>query len=188
MPEQKKMVNSGELAKIIGRTDRTIQLMAKDGILSFEKIRNKNQYDLYVVVQEYIDYLTKSNNEKISSNEDAKLREEVRYKRAKADIMELELKEIEGQMHRAEDVEEMTTDLVLAVRSALLSLPGRLGVNLASVNTAAECSDVIKKEICEILEDLSKYQYDREKYRKKVRERQGWKEMMEDEQDQEQGG
>lgn len=183
MPEQKKMVNSGELAKIIGRTDRTIQLLAKDGILTCEKNRNKNQYDLYVAVQEYIDYLTKTTSEKISSNGDAKLREEIRYKRAKADMMELELMEIEGQMHRAEDVKAVMTDMVLAIRSALLSLPGRLGVSLAAISSAAECSNAVKKEVCELLEDLSKYQYDREEYRKRVRERQGWKEMMmEDEQ------
>lgn len=183
MSEQKKMINSGELSKIIGRTARTIQLLAKDGILSCEKSRNKNQYDLYVVVQEYIDYMTKSTNEKISSGGDAKLREEVRYKRAKADMMELELMEIKGQMHRAEDVESVMTDMVLAVRSALLSLPGRLGVKLAATDSAAECSDAIKKEVYEVLEDLSKYQYDQEEYRKRARERQGWKEMiMEDDQ------
>ena len=175
------MVSSGELSKIIGKTDRTIQLLAKDGIIKAEKIKNKNQYNLYTVIQEYIDYLEKKGRQNFSSLEEEKTNEEIRYKRAKADMMELELKELNGQMHRAEDVEEMTTDLVLAVRSSLLSLPGRLGVDVATVSSAAECSEVIKKAVCEVLDDLSHYEYNPEEYKKRVRERQGWMEQLREE-------
>ena len=178
MPEQKKMVSSGELAKVLGKSDRTIQMLAKAGTITCEKVKNKNQYDLYTVVQEYIESLTYRDVPEVSSLEEAKTREEVRYKRAKADMMELELKELEGQMHSAEDVEAMTTDLVLAVRSALLSLPGRLGADVAEVETATEASEIIKKSVCEVLEELAKYQYDPEEYKKRVRERQGWKEQQ----------
>lgn len=183
MPEQKKMVSSGELAKVLGKSERTIQMLAKAGSITYEKSKNKNLYNLYTVVQEYIESLTKRELQEVSSIEEAKTREEVRYKRAKADMMELELKELDGQMHSAEDVESMTTELVLAVRSALLSLPGRLGVDVAEITSAAECSEVIKRAICEILEDLSRYSYDPEEYKKRVRERQGWKELQSDDED-----
>lgn len=176
MPEMKKMVSSGELAKILGKSDRTIQMLAKSGTITCEKIKNKNQYNLYTVVQEYIESVANRDLPAASSLEEAKAREEIRYKRAKADMMELELKELDGQMHSAEDVEDMTTDLVLAVRSALLSLPGRLGVDVAGVSSAAECSELIKHEVCELLDELTKYEYNPEEYKKRVRERQGWKE------------
>ncbi|RDY30179.1 hypothetical protein [Lachnotalea glycerini] len=183
MPEQKKMVSSEELGKIIGKSGRTIQLLAKDDVLTYEKNKNKNEYNLYTAVKEYLDYLAKKSYPEISSLDEAKTAEEVRYKRAKADMMELELKELDGQMHSAEDVESLTTDLVLVVRSSLLSLPGRIGVDVAEVSTAAECSEIVKKAVCEVLEDLSKYEYDPEEYRKRVRERQGWKEQQIDEKD-----
>ena len=173
MPEIQKLISTGELSRIIGKGTRTIQILAKEGTLTTAKNNNKNQYDLYTVVKEYIDYMAKKSMPKASSLEEEKTIEEIRFKRAKADKMELELKELDGQMHSAEDVELMTTDLVLAVRSALLSLPGRLGVDLAEVDNAAECSEVIKKAICEVLEDLSRYKYDPEEYKKRVRERQG---------------
>ena len=181
MPEQKKMVSSGELAKVLGKSERTIQMLAKAGTITCEKIKNKNQYNLYTVVQEYIDDFANRDSVEVSSMDEAKVREEVRYKRAKADMMELELKELDGQMHSAEDVESMTTDLVLAIRSALLSLPGRLGVDVASQETAAECSETIKKAIYEVLEELSRYEYNPEEYRKRVRDRQGWKEQLNEE-------
>lgn len=183
MPEQKKMVSSGELAKVLGKSDRTIQMLAKAGTITCEKVRNKNQYNLYTVVQEYIENLTKRDMPEASSLEEAKVQEEVRYKRAKADMMELELQELDGQMHSADDVESMTTDLVLAIRSALLSLPGRLGVDIAAAESAAEASELIKKAVYEILDDLSKYQYDPEEYKKRVRERQGWKEQQFDDEE-----
>ena len=96
MPEQRKMISSGELAKILGKSERTIQMLAKAGTITYEKIKNKNQYNLYSVVQEYIEDLAKRDMPEVSSLDAAKSREEVRYKRAKADMMELELKELNG--------------------------------------------------------------------------------------------
>lgn len=183
MPEQKKMISSGELAKVLGKSDRTIQMLAKAGTITCEKVKNKNQYNLYTVVQEYIENLANREMAGISSLDEAKTREEVRYKRAKADMMELELQELDGQMHSAEDVEAMTTDLVLAVRSALLSLPGRLGVDIAASTSAAEVSEIIKKAVYDVLEELSRYSYDPEEYKKRARERQGWKERQLEEDD-----
>lgn len=178
MSEQRKMISSGELAKIIGKSDRTIQMLAKSGVLTCEKVNNKNQYNLYLVVQEYIEHMAKQERAEISSLEEKKKYEEMRYKKAKADMMELELGEIKGELHSAEDVEWLTTDLVLAVRSSLLSLPGRIGTDVAGLTTAIECSEVVKEEVCSILKDLSRYEYDPEEYKARVRERQGWKECQ----------
>lgn len=183
MPEIQKMISSGELGKIIGKTARTVQTLAENGTLTCVKEKNKNKYNLYTVVQEYIDYMTKRNMPKGSSLEDEKTYEDIRFKRAKADRMELELNELEGRMHSAEDVENMTTDLILCIRSSLLSLPGRLGVDVADVDNAAECSEIIKSAVCDILEDLSNYEYNPEEYRKRVRERQGFEAELDEEDD-----
>lgn len=88
-------------------------------------------------------------------------------------------------MHSAEDVEAMTTDLCLAVRSSLLSMPGRLAVDVAEAQNTAEVSEIIKKAVNEILDDLTRYEYNPEEYRRRVRERQGWLEKIEQENDEE---
>ena len=102
------------------------------------------------------------------------MQEDIRFKKAKADMMELNLEELEGRLHNAEDVESMTTDMILTVRSALLAMPGKLGVEVAEISDKMECSEVIKKCVYDILEDLSRYEYNPEEYKKRVRERQGW--------------
>ena len=77
-------------------------------------------------------------------------------------------------MHRSEDVEAVITDLVYLIRSMLVALPGRLAVDAAQAQTAAEASVIIRKEVYKILEELADYQYDPEEFAKRVREREGW--------------
>ena len=86
----------------------------------------------------------------------------------------MELKELQGKMHRAEDVEAIMTDHVFFLRSMLMAMPGKLAVDLSGTHTAAEQADRVKGEVYYILENLAGYRYDPEEYRKRVTERQGW--------------
>ena len=79
-------IPSCEVADIIGRDVRTVQKLTKDGTLTCEKKKNKNLYNLYTVVREYCDYVAKLGKKKISSVEEEKALEEVRIKRAKAEL------------------------------------------------------------------------------------------------------
>ncbi len=177
-----KMISTKEVAYIIGTSDRTVQKLAETGILTCEKKGRKNQYDLYTVIKEYCEYLAKASRKEFSSTEEEKAYEEIRLKRAKAEIAELEAQELKGSLHAAEDVESMTLDLVMVVRSSFLALPGRISAELAEMNDASEISERIKAEVYDILKDLSNYEYDPDEYRKRVRERRGW---LRDEQEEE---
>ena len=65
----------------------------------------------------------------------------------------------------------MTDELVYAIRGALLSLPGRLAVEVAGISDASEVSEIIRKEVYHILDELSNFQYDPAKYQERVRQR-----------------
>ena len=103
-----------------------------------------------------------------------KFNAEVRIKRAKAKIAELEADEIQGIMHRSEDVAAMTEDLIYTVRGSLMALPGRLAVDVSNAQTAAEASEIIRREVFKLMEELSMYQYDPQKYEERVRSRMKW--------------
>lgn len=184
MPEQQKLISSGELAKIFGTSERYVQKLVQNGIITAQIQKRGSgimyRYNLYSVVKEYIDYSREQQKPKGNLDEQ-KLYEDVRYRRAKADLMELEQQEVEGKMHRSEDVEDVMTDLVLTVRSALMALPGRLGVDLADLTTKEECSEVVKKAIYEVLEDLSNYKYDPAIFVEKARNRKGWESLADEE-------
>ncbi len=181
--EEQKFINSKELSKILGKSERYIQLLVKSKHITSIKKHENNTYDLYKVIQEYIEYVSEKNKKEFTSLEDEKINEEIRYKRAKASKAILELEELEGRMHAAEDVEEMTMDLVLTIRSYLLSLPGKLAVELTTIKEETRIAEIIKKEVHNILRDLAHYEYNPEEYQKRVRERQGWIEKQEKEED-----
>lgn len=181
--EEQKFINSKELSKILGKSERYIQLLVKSKHITAIKKGENNTYDLYKVIQEYIEYISEKNKKEFTSLEDEKINEEIRYKRAKASKAILELEELEGRMHAAEDVEEMTMDLVLTIRSYLLSLPGKLAVELTTIKEETKIAEIIKKEVHNILRDLAHYEYNPEEYQKRVREKQGWIEKQEKEED-----
>lgn len=174
MEKDEKLISSEELSRIVGGSVRTLQTLTKEGHITCLKKGNHNRYDLYQAVKEYIAYQTKKEARKFSSLDEEKTYEETRLKRAKADAAELELEELKGNLHASADVEALTTDLVLFVRSNLLSLPGMLAMDVAEAENAAEASEIIKSAVHRILNEMADYRYDPEEYRRRVRERQGW--------------
>ena len=131
-------------------------------------------------LRQQLDKKQGSRNNKLETD---KLHAEVDIKNAKARVAELQLAELEGTMHRAEDVEAMTNDLVFGIRSALMAIPGRLAVDTAELETPAETSARIQEEVNEVLLSLSQYQYAPEEYKKRVKDRQGWSNVEEIEDD-----
>ena len=180
MGKYEKMITSEELAKILGISKRTVQALAQQGVITCQKTGSKNRYDLHVVVKEYLEYLAKKTVSVSAPNEGRKLEEEVRLKRAKADMAELELEEIKSGLLSAEDVKDATTDLIMCIRSAVLTLPGILAPKLAETDSATEASEIIKKAVYGVLDGLANYEYDPEEYKRRVREKQGWKDSGED--------
>lgn len=174
-----ELVTKKDLCKLFGLSSRRIEQLAQDGII----IGNGNpaKYNLVEAVQGYIDSLkitaSKRKQKENPELEKDKLEGEARIKQAKAEMAELELKELQGELHRAEDVEAITTDHVLYFRSMLMALPGKLAVDLAGNHTAAEQSARVKQEINFVLDQLAEYKYDPEEYAKRVRDRQGWKDL-----------
>ena len=190
MAENKKQNLQGSeiIAKLFGVTERRVQQLAKEGIIPAVQTR-PYKFDLLATVQAYIKYLSAKVNgkeEKGAADVTAisdKLRAEADLKRHKADMAEMQLKELEGEMHRSEDVEAVMNDLVYTIRSMILALPGRLAMDVAQTTNPNEASALIRTECNEMLEELAAYKYDPEVYQRRVRDREGWKEALADETD-----
>jgi len=158
-------------------TGREVQRLTEIGILKAEGTERSRKYNLEESVRAYVIYLRDQPKQKrveAGALENEKLQAEISIKKTKAKVAELEFSELEGSMHRSEDVEAAFTDLVFYVRSAFLAMPGRLAVDVADLKTPAEVSARIQEEVNEVLNTLSEYRYDPEEYKKRVKERQGW--------------
>lgn len=185
---KQNLQSSTTIAKLFGVTDRRVQQLAKEGVIPAAQTR-PYKFDLLPTIQSYIKHLSDKANGKEAKSTDTvqaeadKLRAEADLKRSKADIADLQLKELEGKMHRSEDVEAMTNDLVFTIRGMILALPGRLAMDVVQVSSASEASALIRTECNKVLEDLAGYKYDPEAYQRRVRDREGWSESLSDEAD-----
>lgn len=174
------------IAKVFDLDVRRVQQLAKEGILPAASQR-PYKFDLLPTVKAYIRYLRDRANGKEAKTADTvkaeadKLRAEADLKQSKAKIAELQLKELEGKMHRSEDVEALTNDLVYTARSMIMALPGRLAMDVVQAGSANEASALIRTECYKILDELAGYQYDPEAYRRRVRDREGWSDALADE-------
>ena len=171
MAEKKGAQNlqgSDVIAKLFDVTPRRIQQLTKEGVIVATKEGNAYKYDLLPTIQRYIKYLSDKANGRDKKDE------KTDQEKARAEV---QLKEPKGKMHRSEDVEALTSDLVYTIRSMIIALPGRLAVDVAAVSTAPEASELIRAECFAILEELSNYKYDPEEYARRVRDREGWQEL-----------
>ena len=167
-------VSTTELACVLGVTGKRVRQMAEDGVL--EKVK-QGRFRLCDSVQKYIGFKTRATmSEDESKLEIGRKAAEMQLKTAKASVAKLEAEELQGNMHRSEDVAAMTEDLVYTIRSALLALPGRLAVNVAQAPTPAEASEIVRLEVHAVMKELSEYKYDPKKYEERVRHRMQWAE------------
>lgn len=165
-------VTVAELAVVLGLSSRRVRQLADEGII---QSRGKNAYNLASSVQAYNKFLSsRLPNEEDVKLEKAKKMAEAQLKASKATVAKLQAQELQGKMHRSDDVAAFTADLIYTIRGALIALPGRLAVNVASVNTPAEASDIIRREVHLLMRELADYKYDPEKYAERVRGRMDW--------------
>ena len=180
---------SAQVAKVFGVSAKRVQQLTADGVIETEETPKGRRYPWEKTVTQYIAFLSEKANGREKKQTDAnleteKLSAEVRIKEAKAEAAELELAELRGEMHRAQDVEAIVTDSALYQRSMLMALPGRMAVDLANAKTAPEASEVVKKEVYGILNAMAQYKYDPAEYKKRVRERRGWNEQQHEKENQ----
>ena len=176
-----------DLCILLGVTKQWIGQLVNQGTL----IRTETEYGPMFSLMDSVKLYMDSLNEKVKKTADEKKLEkaksaaEVKLKVAKAAMAELQAKELQGKMHRSEDTQVFTQGLIDMVKSSLLSLPGRLAVDLSLCDTAEECSILIRDEVRELLREISEFDYDPEKYEALVRERQNLDDKQDDEGDSE---
>ena len=183
-------VTKPELAQIFNISERTVERLTQSAVLlpvTEPRKGIRQRFDLRENAKRYIAYLNGQAGKRDSeclATEKQRLTAEAKIKMAKSVIADLEAKELQGQMHRSEDVAAMTEDLVYTIRGMMLALPGRLAIDAANLTDPAEVSDLIRREVYQIMEELSRYKYDGKKYDERVRKRRKWeKANREDEAD-----
>lgn len=142
-----KEVSVKELADMIGVTTRRVQQLVSDGVFSKAK---RGLYPVAENIQAYIGFMIRSAQEELSQIDE----EELRLKRAQADIAEHKRDVMTGKYAEVELIHEKYRDQVLNMRENLLRLPRRLSlIALPPEPRAREI--VLRRELNDALLELT---------------------------------
>lgn len=171
-------VKTADICAMTGKSNQWIGQLVSQGTLSKRSTPHGAMFDVASAIHAYCDMLegrVKAVEDKAASAAAKEITEaEVSIKKAKAIKSVLEAKELQGKMHRSEDVAALTEDLIYTVRGAFLALPGRLAVEVIQATSAAEAAEIIRAEVYRAMEGIANYKYDPKKYEERVRERNRW--------------
>ena len=175
-------VKTADICSMIGKSNQWVGQLVAQGTLHKRSTPQGNLFDVTEAVRAYCSMLEartgpekfKDEVEREIKQERAKAAADVTMKVAKANIAKAEADELQGKMHRSEDVAAMTSDLIYAIRGAMMALPGRLAVDVAAAQSPAEAAEIIRREVNKAMRELSNYRYDPKKYEERVRERRAW--------------
>lgn len=181
-----------QIAVIFDKSVRRVQQLTQDGVIKtasvIENGKKVKRYNGLETIHRYLRYIEdkaygREKEQPDKNKESLKLDGEARIKQAKAEMEELRLKELKGNLHAAEDVKAVMTDMILNIRSMMIAMPGKLAVDLANIDNAAEVAERLKREIYYVLNRAAEYEYDPEEFAERVRNREGWDALNEESED-----
>lgn len=167
-------VTAADICTALGKTKSRISQITGDGVIHKTRTNHGLLYNLFETVRLYCEHIeerAKKESEDSAELDLRRKRAEAKLKESKATVAELEAAEFQGKMHRSEDVQAMTADLLYYVRGSLKALAGRCATDCAASSEPTEVQKIIEREVFEILKDLSEYKYDRKRYDELVRQR-----------------
>lgn len=149
MAESSLSVPVAQIARIFHLTERRVQQLASDGIIPKAE---RGRYHFIESVQGYIKFLQERAFGKSDNTTDSH-HERTRLLRAKADLTEMEHKEKQGELIRADVVYRNQYKAGTILKNNLLSIPDRQSAILASETDAAKVHAALTEEINNCLAD-----------------------------------
>lgn len=167
-------VKTADICAAIGKSNQWVGQLTSQGVINKSKTNHGSLYEIFDTMRAYCEMLeerAKKEDEDIQQIELKRKKAEARLKESKATFAELETKEFQGKMHRSEDVQAMTADLLYFIRGSLIALAGRCANECAATSEPAEAQKIIERETSAILQEMSNYKFDRKRYDELVRQR-----------------
>ena len=151
-------VTSRQLGELLGISDRMVRNLAEEGIA----IKNeRGKYLLFESTKNYITLLKAQRNglQGVMPSEDEEYdlrKEQAEHEHIKKQITEIKLLLVKGQVHKAEDVAAVMTDIFAKIKSKLEAMPAKLARKLEKKNRT-QIQKILRDEISNALLELSSY-------------------------------
>ena len=143
------------IAQALGISERRVGQLTKDGIIDEF---SPGHYKLLPAIRAYIRYL----NEQMSKPQKTELDlEKEKLTRIKSELAELDLGLKRNDYHLADDIEFAVTNMLIAFKAKLETLPYRVLTNIINIPEGADkaehLTDTLKQAIAEVLKELIAY-------------------------------
>ena len=139
-------VSAAVLGNIFGVTDRRIRQMAEEGII-VDSLKN------------YILSLKLAVDSNDSDNPDGELNfeeEKALHERVKRHISEMKLQTMKGELHKADDVRHVMTDMLSSFKTRMMNIPAKVAPVLED-RDAGYIKERLTSEVTEALNELKDY-------------------------------
>ena len=149
-------VSAAVLGNIFGVTDRRIRQMAEEGIIVRAA---KGRYNLVDSLKNYILSLKLAVDSNDSDNPDGELNfeeEKALHERVKRHISEMKLQTMKGELHKADDVRHVMTDMLSSFKIRLMNSPAKVAPVLED-RDAGYIKERLTSEVTEALNELKDY-------------------------------
>lgn len=149
-------VSAAVLGNIFGVTDRRIRQMAEEGIIVRAA---KGRYNLVDSLKNYILSLKLAVDSNDSDNPDGELNfeeEKALHERVKRHISEMKLQTMKGELHKADDVRHVMTDMLSSFKTRMMNIPPKVAPVLED-RDAGYIKERLTSEVTEALNELKDY-------------------------------
>ncbi len=140
------------IADLLNLSEKRVKQLTDEGILTEIK---KDHYGLKDSVQCYVKYLQNMISDRDYSS-DYNV-EKTRLTKAKREKEEMELALKSGALHKAEDITFTVSNMLIAFKSKMLSIPSKLAPKVAKEKDINTINALLTDEINEALNELSEY-------------------------------
>jgi phage terminase Nu1 subunit (DNA packaging protein) len=160
---RKTTLDTTQLAKLLLLTNRHVRRLAADGVLVRARDEAGNElrgrYELVENIQAYIRYQREALRlDDASDSRGAQLRNQKLA--AEAQIADIRLAVLRGEVHNAKDVEFVMTNMITYMKQHLLSIPSRTARLCVGVTSFQKIYDLLSREIEAVLRELTDYNPD----------------------------
>jgi phage terminase Nu1 subunit (DNA packaging protein) len=155
-PVKVKLVSTEELAQFVGVDPRRIRQLTQEGIIKKEP-GNKNtaRYDFVRNVYSLLQYYRKKSDSRGSRDSEEMKNAKERQAMAKAKLEELKLAQLEGELHKAADIERIMGAGLTRLRINLLAIPMGVAPLVREKKDVNEIAELINERICRALNEIS---------------------------------
>ena len=149
-------VSAAVLGNIFSVTDRRVRQMANEGILVRAA---KGRYNLVESLKNYILSLRLAADGVLTEDPDGEINideEKALHERVKRHISELKYQTMKGELHKADDVERVMTDMLAAFKTRVMNIPSKVAPVLED-RDAGYIKERLTAEVVEALNELKDY-------------------------------